>query len=247
MIEGNTCYNHPSKHGITSQQCKDLIVRRNICYDNAQGIGVYSEDSPQIYCNICYSNTTAEINVSIQAGEGTGCNNAKIYNNTMYADSSGGHALQIGASTVNEVENNIGYTADDGNVYAFNMANSSTIASCDNNCWYAPNSAYAPDVNYNNTEGATWAEWKVATYDANGINSDPLFTDLDSNDFTLQLFSPCIDAGTDVGLTEDYAGNEVSQGSAPDIGAHEAASGATIIIAILEDIILPIVKGIVYR
>ena len=42
-----------------------------------------------------------------------------------------------------------------------------------------------------------------------------------NDNFTLQSSSPCINAGTDVGLTQDYAGITVPQGSAPDIGAYE--------------------------
>jgi hypothetical protein len=41
-------------------------------------------------------------------------------------------------------------------------------------------------------------------------------------DFRLQPYSPCIDSGTDVGLTEDYAGNRVPKGDGADIGAYES-------------------------
>jgi len=53
------------------------------------------------------------------------------------------------------------------------------------------------------------------------INSDPLLTDPANGDFTLQAGSPCINAGTDVGLTQDYEGNSVPDGNAPDIGVYE--------------------------
>jgi len=72
------------------------------------------------------------------------------------------------------------------------------------------------DIKYN------WADWKTQSGgDANSLNTDPLLTDPASGDFTLQPTSPCINAGIDVGLTEDYAGRRVPQGSAPDIGAYE--------------------------
>ncbi|NQT26522.1 right-handed parallel beta-helix repeat-containing protein [candidate division KSB1 bacterium] len=45
------------------------------------------------------------------------------------------------------------------------------------------------------------------------IQSDPLFIDIDSDDFSLQSSSPCIDVGTDVGIS--YLGD------APDMGAFE--------------------------
>ena len=55
----------------------------------------------------------------------------------------------------------------------------------------------------------------MATYrtnysqEANSISSDPLLTDPANADFTLQATSPCIDAGTDVSLTSDYASASV--------------------------------------
>jgi len=44
---------------------------------------------------------------------------------------------------------------------------------------------------------------------------------ISSSQAELDPGSPCIDAGTDVGLTEDYKGTSVPQKAAPDIGAHE--------------------------
>jgi hypothetical protein len=54
---------------------------------------------------------------------------------------------------------------------------------------------------------------------ANSTNSDPLFKDFANNDFHLQSDSPCIDNGTDVGLTQDFDGNPIV--GLPDIGAYE--------------------------
>ena len=57
--------------------------------------------------------------------------------------------------------------------------------------------------------------------DANSIAQDPLLTDPTNGNFTLQAISPCIDAGIDVGITQDYDGTPRPQGLAPDIGAYE--------------------------
>ncbi|MFA5060712.1 MAG: right-handed parallel beta-helix repeat-containing protein [Candidatus Pacearchaeota archaeon] len=48
---------------------------------------------------------------------------------------------------------------------------------------------------------------------SHSFNADPLFTNPENNDFSLQLESPAIDAGIDIGLP--YSGN------APDIGSYE--------------------------
>ncbi len=62
----------------------------------------------------------------------------------------------------------------------------------------------------------------------NGIAADPLWVHpgevgdaIDDEDFHLLPGSPCINAGTNVGLTTDCAGTTVPQGSAPDMGAYE--------------------------
>jgi len=52
---------------------------------------------------------------------------------------------------------------------------------------------------------------------------DPQIANPLNNDFRLKTGSPAIDAGIDVGLTEDFEGKPVPQGSAPDIGALEYA------------------------
>jgi hypothetical protein len=46
------------------------------------------------------------------------------------------------------------------------------------------------------------------------------------HDFHLLSSSPCINTGVNVGLTQDYGGNTVPQGAAPDIGAYEYVGAA---------------------
>ena len=62
----------------------------------------------------------------------------------------------------------------------------------------------------------------IASYTNNIIGSDPLFKSNET--FRLRPTSPAIDAGLDVGLTKDYHGHRVPQGSAPDIGASEVGN-----------------------
>jgi hypothetical protein len=77
-------------------------------------------------------------------------------------------------------------------------------------------------------------------------DANPLMTNPTNGDFTLQSISPCINAGTDVGLTEDYDGDHVPYGSAPDIGAYEPVAGLSIIMnPILSPILSSIIKVII--
>ena len=68
-------------------------------------------------------------------------------------------------------------------------------------------------INYSTVEGG---------YNGEGnIDADPIFTDAENGDFTLQSTSPCIDAGT---ADIDGDGNEDITnyfGTAPDMGAYE--------------------------
>lgn len=71
----------------------------------------------------------------------------------------------------------------------------------------------------------SFAEWQQQGYDNHSlINNNPLFRNLSGSfkndlDFSLQNGSPAVDAGTNVGLTSDYAGNPIYD--PPDIGAFE--------------------------
>lgn len=69
------------------------------------------------------------------------------------------------------------------------------------------------------TDYATLNDWQTnSNSDINSINTDSLFINSVSN-FQLQASSPAIDSGTNVGLTTDYAGNNIY--GIPDIGAYE--------------------------
>ena len=92
----------------------------------------------------------------------------------------------------------------------------------DYNCIYAPSG----NIARYGVGDRNWSYWTTTLgQDGNGINEDPLLTDAAGDDFTLQDTSPCINAGTDVSLTQDFAGTAVPIGSDPDIGAYESEAG----------------------
>ena len=53
---------------------------------------------------------------------------------------------------------------------------------------------------------------------------DARFVNAGAKDFSLQDGSPAIDAGLDLGYTEDFEDNPVPQGTVPDMGAFDPGS-----------------------
>jgi hypothetical protein len=99
----------------------------------------------------------------------------------------------------------------------------------------APSMTYENNLFYNSGtstpiiyRGGSGSNISVATFNGEGsdvtaanITGDPLL----NSDRTLQLNSPCINAGIDLGFTRDYAGNPIV--GLPDIGAFEYHASAS--------------------
>jgi hypothetical protein len=86
------------------------------------------------------------------------------------------------------------------------------ILACDNNLWYHSGGgtnvyAYVAPTSYHFDDQATYKS--NTGFDANGKWEDPKFVDPANGNFHLQADSPCINAGADVGLTEDLEGNDI--------------------------------------
>jgi hypothetical protein len=200
---------------------QDSIVRYNVCYSN-QGSGLHSNSNSancQFYYNCVYSNNTEE-----SASEGganiSGADGIEIYNNVFYDNSNSGIYFAISLTSAT-IKNNILMDNGDYEIHS----DHATAPTSDYNCIYHQAGG---DFMYFNGSAYDWADWKTQTSgDANSINADPRMTDPASDDFTLQMTSPCINAGTDVGLTEDYAGNPAPKsGTTNTNGLFQQISGA---------------------
>ena len=116
--------------------------------------------------------------------------------------------------------------AGGGHHVDFMSATSNTTGlTFDYNLYYPDTNGGTNMFNWKNVDCTDFADWKNdSSGDANSLVANPLFLNAGGSyaldtDFKIQSTSPCIDAGTDVGLTEDYAGNHIV--GAPDIGGYE--------------------------
>ena len=109
-----------------------------------------------------------------------------IFNNVIGGDYGGyGNSFKTVTGSSCELRNNVFYDC--------NTVDDDGTTTASNNCWYSC----------------------VGSVSGSGdITSDPLFVNRAGHDYRLQSSSPCIDAGTDVGLPY--------QNTAPDMGAFES-------------------------
>lgn len=176
--------------------------------------------------NIEYNVISNSYSLGISVEQGTGWN---IRNNTIYGllnnvGTGGGASVLriIGSGTAANVSNNIIVGNDGISTLAYLGASAGNITlTGNNNIFYSlPNNdgyIYFNGTNYTNN----FSDFKTATSQSNNLNLNPLFIDINSANFALQKNSPAINAGTNVSLTSDYAGNPVPSGSVVDIGAYE--------------------------
>jgi len=143
----------------------------------------------------------------------------KIYNNVLFSDVGG---IDVGGSryaTNVLIKNNIIHVNPSN--YTIRIQAQSRAES-DYNLFYAGSIG---KFQWNGTDYNNFDAWKINSgQDMNSFADDPLFVDIHTYDFHLTADSPGIDEGTDVGITQDFEGNPVPSGIAPDIGAYEYVS-----------------------
>jgi len=229
-----------SHHGIYLKYVSDSVVRLNLSYDNAgAGIKVNDESTPQavgvaVYRNVCYGNNdglvlTADkleafnnilygnvIGIEILSG----FDNGAIYHNTVVNNSYVAMEFNDGYYPTNTpIKNNI-FLQDPGANVCWQMASSADLAAAlngnsNNNTFYIDGNPATAIIG-----GRTLADWQglAGGNDADSMHDNPDFV-TDFTDLHLQVTSPCIAAGVNVGVADDYDG--VARGDPPDIGAYE--------------------------
>jgi len=204
--QGNIQLEYSQNNAITRNNCYTPVESSNIIIAFARSTG-----------NVITYNVIRDTNRSDCAGikVQSGATDVDIYNNVIYNNTDYGIYLDGGQDY--NIKNNI---VDNSNSYDLLLTTAAyTNLVCDYNCFTGDGTAPIREFGVANYTVAQHCSSK--SQDCHSITSDPLFIDADNGDFHLQAGSPCINAGTDVGLSEDYEGTSVPQGSAPDIGAYE--------------------------
>jgi hypothetical protein len=188
---------------------KNSVMRYNKTYNNeGPGIVFNITNNCQCYYNISYKNAYMGFNSNYS-------NNIYIYNNVFSNNQNFGLSL-FGTCNNFAVKNNI---IVENNSYEVYVDSQSGTYIGDYNCIY-----HSAGGNFMYWKGGdySWSGWKTYSgQDSNSKNQDPLFLDATNADFKIQPTSLCIDAGTNVSLTEDYAGHAVPYGLGVDIGVYE--------------------------
>lgn len=179
--------------------------------------------SCKIYNNVLYSAGQNGIRVisGAYAPDPKSISGLEIYNNTIYGNTNHGLRLQVNTgSTLSAVVTNNIMSHNAGYDFYIDTTTGLTLAA-DYNLYYraSGNSWYRAGAI------TSFANWQALGYDANGINSDPLFTDTSTTNFTLTASSPARNAGVTIGaFSVDRIGTTRPQGAAWDIGAFEYAA-----------------------
>lgn len=204
----------------------DVIIRNNYFYNlNAGGaaVYVYAHTGYQQFNNIkIFNNIVVDSRLTVFSASGTGStasyNNWLIANNTIYRKSAGTQAIMLpryGKASNVQVRNNIvsGFTTS---AIEYDGGATSTLDNViiENNLFYNNGAS-----NLLKTSGATNMPTNVIVQ--NQINTDPVFvnTALSPPDLRIQVTSPAINKGIDVGISADYRG--IRRTNLPDIGALE--------------------------
>jgi len=201
-------------------QSGNLVIAGNVIMDSSgtgigQGVGIFSsrKEIAEIYNNLVI-NCTISYKLNGLRADGVSVD----FKNNISLDPREKHVYfkqSNGVSPISysfESDNNLYYPDDTGLFYVYDAYASASTSTGNFSDWKTAQAAII-------TAGTNTAGGTVG---ANSLTSDPLLVDPDNEDFTLESNSPCIDAGADMGRTEDINGFPVI--NTPDIGPTEHTS-----------------------
>lgn len=173
VVSNNRVYNN-SFAVITAESYSQVLG--NYVYSNATGIIAMSGFAGSVSSNLVYANTNRGLLIQ-------GANGGLFYNNTLYQTV--GDGIRIDSSAQNlRLSNNIIWVLAGYGLYVDN--NSQTGLSSDYNLFYRGTAGVAFVGTWNGVNRATISDWRTATSkDANSLEADPGFVDIDGADNTL--------------------------------------------------------------
>jgi hypothetical protein len=194
---------------------ENIVYRNNVIWNSEYSFEYWNRHATSVTRNIIFENNTC-----FNAGCGWG--------HSQRPDPSGRHLCFYSSDAPAEnivIRNNIFDEAVTNAFYGPTWGED-WLASLklDHNCWFQSRGTmialkrggYTPEQ---------FAKYQADTgFDAGSIAARSGLVDPAAGDFHLAAGSPCIDAGTDVGLAADFDGTPVPQGKSPDIGAYEFKS-----------------------
>ncbi len=210
------------KDKVYIELCNLEVESDNFCI----GMGHYGAgaDNCKIHNNIFRSVTGIRTGMGIQLHDAT--YNNEIYNNIFYNLGAGVHFAWSSSVSGNRVVNNLFYNCSRGvqfyeavrpelNLIANNIATSCEIG-------FYGNGPMEDGPIYNSCVFDNGTDFQgINLQPINSVTADPMFVNPGAHDFHLTTASPCIDAGLDTGIANDFEGNPRPQGLAYDIGPYE--------------------------
>ena len=246
-VAGNTIYNisainNPGEgnqydaNGIYVDGGSQVVIERNLIHDVDIGIEMASEHQGHVTSfviarnNLVYSANSTGITIGGYASNVGGTDHCTIVNNTLFQNDSkntGSGEFQIQYYATNNVfKNNIVYASSQG-LFINNYTNSEPDpADVDYNLYYSLLNSSMAVFLWNGTNHTGFSSYQSATgKDSHSQYVDPQFLSLTTPDLQIQLTSPAVNAGINLGTgvvgALDFAGNPRLRGTSIDIGAYE--------------------------
>lgn len=221
--------------GSTEYVCQDNVIRYNRIYATPEfsadvnGIALVNEAGTRSLLNtLIHHNIVYDIPDSGLLVFGSNTGDTKVFNNTFVNCRSHNVHLLNGAGTL-VMKNNIGVSNRAGWCPTLLMQNA-VGKSSDYNCWLnLP--ANSDMIQVNGTDYRSLASYQSATgLDQHSLSSGAGFLDESSNDYHLTDSSHCLNAGTPVGLTEDFDGFPIPANGPVSIGAYQSVQSGSLTI-----------------
>ncbi len=233
LIENNLITQNSSMlgAGIHITYTSAPTVRKNTITANTAsalgggGIYIYYLSAPLVEQNLITQNYSSN-----GAGIGVYWESNPIIRNNLITGNFAGAGIRIVDSVSTITNNTISYNEKDGIQYESNASPVITNNIITSNGSKGINaSSTTGTITYNNAWGNSAGNYSSLIGEPAGINgnisAEPEFIDFDNNDYHLNYFSPCINAGdpntttTDI---NDFDGQPRLAGQFVDIGAYEA-------------------------